>query len=287
MLDTRELLVFIRGNRPENDSAVTDPYADSAAKAGYAGVSVPILATIDANAPALASVLAHETPAFDRFAGIVVTSKRAVASFAHEFARESFPEAMRDCWRRLPFYTVGPSANTGIEAMGFTPLGSESGKAETLADFIIQHQRERSPAGPVAKPILFLCGDKKLGVLDQRLKAAGMLVCDLKVYETVASATFINDLDDVISRFHGREPSWIVFFSPSGVDMVLEAGMRAQSWFSAVKVASIGPTTSAHLQSSAINMPPDAVAKRPNAEDVVLAIAAFDEECALNSTTRR
>lgn len=222
-----------------------DPYLEAFAEAGFAAACEPVLGFAFPHQETLAERLARP----DGYAGLILTSPRAVRALESALARQP---PQRAAWTARPAYAVGPRTSEALRKIGFAPEGAEAGRAAALADVIA-----RRAAG--AKPLLFLCGNRRRETLPQQLQGAGVPFEEQEVYETHVRS----DLDFSAPPL----PDWLVFFSPSG----LEAVQQARGFDpSAVRLAAIGPTTAAALKTAGYAV--SAVAADPTPEALVRAV---------------
>ena len=126
----------------------------------------------------------------------------------------------------------------------------------------------RSAAGPeLARPLLFLAGDKAMPVLPTLLTEARVPFEQLCVYETQPRP----NLDALLAEYdaaHGATLRWVVVHSPSTVRATLPTLGR---WADrGVRLAAIGPTTAAAL--AAGGLAASAVAVTPTPTGVAAAI---------------
>ncbi|KAJ3250585.1 hypothetical protein HDU77_006495 [Chytriomyces hyalinus] len=241
-------ILFLRSAKDDEEP---DAYICAAQKEGFEAENVGVLSSVFVNEDALSLLLEQSLQK-----GVVATSARAVNALRRVW--DGVSADAKACWKKRPFFTIGPSAISTIEQMGFTPSGSESGNASNLATFIIDNLNSSGP-------LLFLSGDKSLNILQERLKEAGISLDSIMVYTTGANPQFRCQYEAAAVRL-GTRLKWIVFFSPSGVDFFLEAGLSVGQ----CSVASIGKTTSACLIERGI--PVHAEAARPNAQSLLEAI---------------
>ncbi|KAJ3196335.1 hypothetical protein HK101_009251 [Irineochytrium annulatum] len=165
-----------------------------------------------------------------------------------------------------PLYVVGKGTSRLLEARGLTTVGSDTGSADALADVIIEHR------GSANGSLLFLRGDKTLDTLSQKLKEYDIGIEELVVYETAESPTFRHELECTVVNGNAPPPDWIVFFSPSGFDIVVPL-VKDMGWWVDVKVASIGKTTARHITNHGGRV--HAQAESPNPEKLLIAIESF------------
>lgn len=225
-----------------------DPYEEAFRDAGYEPVSVPVLRFTFVNQALLRANL--ERPA--AYGGLLLTSPRAAEALAE--ALSWLPsETVR--WHARRVFAVGPATAAVLREAGFAPEGEGSGTADMLADYITRQEFDG--------PLLFLCGNRRRDVLPDRLRAAGVPLDELCVYET--------HLRDGLDLTSFRPPFWAAFFSPSGVEAVQRAGGFAAG---AVRCAAIGLTTAEALAQA--GQPPVAVAADPTPEALVAAVLRAD-----------
>lgn len=108
-------------------------------------------------------------------------------------------------WESIPFYVVGEATAAALAAIGetfghgtWTPKdirgGSQTGKSESLARFILDDLPERE-----GKALLYLTGDKNRDTLPKILAEGQVSLRNLKVYETQGSSSFESDLEKTIT----------------------------------------------------------------------------------------
>ena len=247
-------------NRPQGRSHVVllrsarddDPYEAAFREAGYSVCCQPVLAFAQVNEQALAQRLNRAA----HYAGLVVTSPRAVGALEEALDAKSGQGA---AWQDKPAFAVGPRTAEALAALGFAPQGQESGSAQELAAFIARQTFK--------EPLLFLCGNRRRDVLPNRLREAGIPFEEQRVYETHLRT----DLDLTTPAV----PDWLVFFSPSGIKAVRQAGAMQDAQLAAVRLAAIGPTTAQALREAGWGAA--AVAGRPATDALVEAIREHGE----------
>ncbi|CAG8545924.1 6099_t:CDS:10, partial [Ambispora leptoticha] len=241
------------------------------------------------NMPELSTLLKNG-PDTSKIWGIVVTSQRAVKALveAWKAAENDISHEIQIKWKSLPFFVVGNmTASIATRDLGFTPIGAkESGNAELLADFIVDfytNNKDNNATEIFTSSLLFLVGDKHLDTLVNKLKPTGINLRELTVYESTSIPDFTRELqntydNDGLNTNQVKEKripfNWVVFFSPSGVDLALPAlkNLRFWKW---IKVAAIGPTTKEHLiMNKSINV--SAVSPKPDSQSLAKAIFEYD-----------
>jgi uroporphyrinogen-III synthase len=221
-----------------------DPYEKLLDAEGFEARSIPVLQFELLNDESLRRTL--ERP--KDYDGIVVTSPRAVDALADAI---SWLPSENMLWHAKAVFAVGPRTAEAAREIGFEPVGEDSGSAENLAAFISRRH--------LARPLLFLSGDRRRGTLPDVLKEAGIGVEEVCVYRTVPRT----DLD---LRTSGK-PDWAVFFSPSGLEAVESArGLDLH----AISIAAIGETTAEALREAGYHV--RATAARPTPSALITAM---------------
>ena len=105
-------------------------------------------------------------------------------------------------WSTIPFYVVGTATGNVLRKMptsSFTPspqntIGEGSGTGEALAELIIDDQSRRAPG----LPLLYLTGDKNRDTLPSLVKAMGLDLEPIRVYETRGSRNFSTGVKELL-----------------------------------------------------------------------------------------
>ena len=223
-----------------------DPYERLLETAGFQARSIPVLRFELLNDESLRRTL--ERP--KDYDGLVVTSPRAVDALADAI---SWLPSENMLWHAKAVFAIGPRTADAARAIGFEPVGEDAGSAENLAAFISRRH--------LARPLLFLSGDRRKDTLPEVLKEAGIGVEEVCVYRTIPRT----DLD-----FRAMEqPDWAVFFSPTGLEALESArGIDLHS----VSIAAIGETTADALRKAGYHV--RAAADRPTPEALIAAMEA-------------
>jgi uroporphyrinogen-III synthase len=228
------------------------------------------------------------------YGALIFTSQRAVEAFnevvedirkEHTSVDDLLPES-------LPLYVVGPATARGLRALNLRCpiLGEETGNGEALAGFILEHYNSLYPGIP-NPPILFMVGDKRRDIIPRTLQSEQLpsdrsaRVDELVIYETGEMRSFKSNFTDIwqANAVSGRKRQWIVVFSPTGCQAMLESlGLLDVETGKAKKIASgrdtliltIGPTTRDYLMNE-FDFVPDVVAERPSPEGIAEGIRAF------------
>lgn len=230
-----------------------DPYVTAFKQAGLHAVCEPVLAFAFPNQERLRAQLERR----DRYGVLVATSPRVGTALERLFADR---EDLARTWRGTTAYAVGPKTAERLREVGLEPRGAEAGEAAALAQQII----EEAPGAD----LLFLSGNRRRDTLPDRLRAADVSFEEIVVYETHAR----QDLTLPPSR-PPLEPTWLAFFSPSGLEAVEQAGSVDLRDYC---IAAIGPTTGGTLKDAGYAV--EAVAAEPSPDDLVSAIQAAETE---------
>jgi len=183
-----------------------------------------------------------------RFAGIIVTSPRAVRALRRVFDDVGTVHAE---WEGTPAYVVGPKTGERIQNLGFKVRGEDCGTAEALVEYLAQQDLQR--------PLLFLSGDRRRDAVPEGLRAKNVSFEEQVVYET----HFRSDL----TLPPAESDAWIVFFSPSGLNAVRRASGVSLSEY---RYAAIGPTTAKALRDHGLEV--EAVADTPSPDGLMAAL---------------
>ncbi|KAL5113445.1 hypothetical protein ACEQ8H_008672 [Pleosporales sp. CAS-2024a] len=287
-------------------SAPTDSYEELFASLhgpAYAPVFVPVLEHRFKRA-ALDQVRQHVTArglvprsshGLATYGALIFTSQRAVEAFAEIVAdlRRDPSHHVDDLLpESLPFYVVGPATARGLRALNLTCpiLGDETGNGDALAAYVLQHYNNIYP-GPGKPPLLFLVGDKRRDIIPTTLQAHHLgdgrrcKVDELVIYETGEMPNFKQHFSQLWRKNAdtGCERQWVVVFSPTGCQAMLESlhlldastGRANPCSPRSIKVATIGPTTRDYLQKQ-FDFTPDVCAEKPSPEGIADGIRAFD-----------
>ena len=185
------------------------------------------------------------------YAALLATSPRAATALDRAFER--WPDC-RTAWEGRTVYVVGPKTGRRMQELGLVPEGVDTGSAEAL----VQYLREHPPSGP----LLFLSGNRRRDTIPNGLEAADIAFEEEVVYETHSRTSL--DLPPP------TQTTWLVFFSPSG----LEAVQQAEVIPSPYRIAAIGPTTAGALRDEGLSV--TAVAEQPSPDGLVAAIQQAD-----------
>ncbi|KKA26482.1 hypothetical protein TD95_005424 [Thielaviopsis punctulata] len=207
-----------------------------------------------------------------KYGGLIFTSQRAVEAFGHVLneGRKEHGTAWPSALTHVPFYSVGPATSRALTAIAgpttpFQIFGDETGNGEALAKYMLTHYRTWYPDRPVLPPMLFCVGEQRRDIIPKTLMDHALAtdqaigVDELVVYGTGEMASFEEDLRVILAEYAQRAQAprliWVVVFSPTGCDALLRNmgalgpdGLAvAGAGDERVRVATIGPTTRAHL----------------------------------------
>ena len=177
------------------------------------------------NTPQLVDVLTH----VERYSGLLVTSPRsalAVTTAVNGLDAEH-QRLVLTALQSVSVFSVGAATSRELLSLGVVCKGDAAGSADALAASL--HRDGGLPATCTEKPMVFLCGNKRRDVLPDSFRSRGLPLEELIVYETCAVA-------NVALPVECQVPQWIVFFSPSGVDVVKHLPLPWQS----IRKAAIG-----------------------------------------------
>ncbi len=226
------------------DAEAPDRYCSALGAAGWSAVCEPVLTF---RFPRQAQLRDRLDPP-DRYSALLATSPRAATALARVMAAE---DSLAEAWSGRAAYAVGPKTAGRLRSAGLRPRGADTGTAEALAARIVDDAPDAL--------LLFLSGNRRREALPEALMAAEVPFDELVVYETHTRT----DLD--VSR--PEKTSWLVFFSPSGLEAVTQAERAAVHGH---RLAAIGPTTAQALEADGHSVA--AVAEEPSPEGLVAAL---------------
>jgi uroporphyrinogen-III synthase len=182
---------------------------------------------------------------------LVVTSQRAVEALGQlDNVSKLFPK---------PVFTVGPATGAKLRQLGFVDVrGEDTGNGLTLSSEILPTVSY--------KKYLFFTGVIHRDVIPNTLNSMGATVIERTVYDTAPLPNCVEHFNSQYSQ--ADKTPWIAFFSPSGVEGVVEYLKRKPR--NTFRLAAIGPTTEAYLSDNGLS--PDCVAEKPTPEHLLEAI---------------
>lgn len=214
-----------------------DHFVEALQQAGYTAVSVSVLAFNYINEDKLKEALqkAHT------FSGIVFTSPRSVQAVVQVVApsnsRLRVKSVETSCVpSSLPCFVVGPATADAAREATFNPEGIYSGNAENLGQFILD-----TVSPEEKRPLLFPCAQIRRDTLVKKLQNTAYGVHEIVVYETGPSPSIMEDIARVMQSEH--RPDCVVFFSPSGVQVIERCVREGIFPVDQLKVFAMGPST--------------------------------------------
>ncbi|KAF1916367.1 tetrapyrrole biosynthesis, uroporphyrinogen III synthase [Ampelomyces quisqualis] len=230
------------------------------------------------------------------YGALIFTSQRAVEAFAKivEDIREQGKHAINDLLPdSVPLYVVGPATARGLRSLDLKCpiLGEHTGNGEALAAYMLEHYNALHP-GPEKSGLLFLVGDKRRDIIPKTMQADALgeerrcKIDELVIYETGEMRSFRENFTSIWRENveNGCVQQWVVVFSPTGCEAMLESlGMLdsqagrviATARREDIKIATIGPTTRDYLEDE-FSFSPDVCAEKPSPEGIAECIQAFD-----------
>lgn len=176
---------------------------------------------------------------------MVLTSPRSAEAVGLALGEENaeFKSAFDKIWKKLPVYCVGAATDqVAREILNLEDCrGSETGNAKELAEFIVKEIKAKGDIIDV-NPLLYPCSVIARDSITSILKAAGISLRKLPVYQTLPVETLESNLKEILGS---SPPEYIVFFSPSAVKYVKNAIVQNghETLFKELKFVAIGPVT--------------------------------------------
>ncbi|KAF0553298.1 Uroporphyrinogen-III synthase [Gigaspora margarita] len=259
-----------------DSTQIPDEYETKLASLSYTSIFLPVLSYVFVNIEELTKILKNGPE--KKYWGIVVTSQKAVKGLklawnnAFNNVTEDSLNKEKALWENLPFFVVGKATSKATDGLNFNALGLNSGNSESLAEYIIQFHNQNNTQNfhQNSLPLLFLTGDKRLDKLPTRLSQAGIKLEELLVYETRPDENFSTELENIVKK--NRKIDWIVFFSPSGVDVAWKSLTKLNLW-KTVKIACIGKTTGNYLEKCDIKV--HVISPKPEPESLACSINEY------------
>ncbi|RHZ88461.1 hypothetical protein Glove_22g96 [Diversispora epigaea] len=289
------LLLKERKSFDDNSIKISDEYETTFSSFTYKCIFLPVLSHDLLNIEELTKIL-KDGPE-KKYWGVVVTSQRAIEglklawnkAFQANFESSTIGdhEKITTLWKNVPFFVIGKATSEAMKDLNFNnilgPESSKSGNSQLLAEYIIQfvnknNKNNQESLIPIKNmSLLFLVGDKRRDELPSKLSQADIKLDELLVYETKQRKDFLIELDKIIKEH--KKINWVVFFSPSGVDVALDNLQKLEIW-NEIKVATIGKTTGNYLATKGIKI--HVISPKPEPETLVQNIDNY--EISLHST---
>ncbi|CAF0902624.1 unnamed protein product [Didymodactylos carnosus] len=184
------------------------------------------------------SLLKEYLKNWTKYYGIIFTSKRAVDAVQFVLKDE---QNLIEQWKKKKLYCEGPAtAKLVNELFCAQSVGSETGTAEKLAEFIVKDVNRDEKFC-----LLFPCAEMRNDKLPERLTQANIAFDELTVYGTTISASLESELKDYLVE---KKPDVLGFFSPSGFNNVYEISKKVGLDLENCCIVSIGDTTSKRVR---------------------------------------
>ncbi|XP_071525943.1 uroporphyrinogen-III synthase-like [Panulirus ornatus] len=242
-------IVWLLKSCEESDSR----YKDTLTRNGFSPVHIPVLSFRFCNQGPLKNSLQNPLD----HSGIIFTSQRAVEAVAEIYSKLSI-----DChhaWSEKKVFVIGEATGRAVQRLlKLSYIGQESGNAQQLAPIIIRETIAFD------KPLLYPCGNLGRDELPKLLVKHDRDFRALISYETSQHTELKCTIQKLISE---RLPSYMVFFSPSGVNFTLSVLKSLDVSVTGVKIIAIGPTTNTALVEQ--NIPVSGVCPSPTPEGLL------------------
>ncbi|KAG1446182.1 hypothetical protein G6F56_009657 [Rhizopus delemar] len=251
-----------------------DKYYDLFVNSNYTPEFIPVLDYKLCNLDILKDILSLG-PTYETITGLILTSQKSVHTLNKAYKMTQINDQVRDQWRRLPVYIVGPQTE---QLLYECPLFEQAHRdhwiqapraAELVNSMVEDLKRRPFKGGP-----LFLAGDKRRDLIPQTLDKAGIPFRELQSYATCAHP----DLTRRLESLEKREAQWAVYFSPSGLKYIQSSFPKSKLLqpSNSLKIAVIGPTTGDYIKE--LGLPVKVVAEKPDAQHLVNGMVQFDKK---------
>ncbi|KAK7058748.1 hypothetical protein SK128_023752 [Halocaridina rubra] len=209
-----------------------DRYSDALSRSGFKPELVPTLTFKFINQTPLKTAL--ENP--QDLSGIIFTSPRAVNAVTQIYSTLNVNYHYQ--WSEKKIFAIGEATSAAIQKnLRLNSIGKESGNAQQLAPIIIKE------TVAFDKPLLYPCGNLGRDELPKLLASQDRDFRALTCYETTEHP----NLKSTLQKLKDEQPAYIVFFSPSGVNITLAIFKALGFSLTNIKVIAIGPTTNTAL----------------------------------------
>ncbi len=204
------------------------------------GADVIFLPLISIAPPADLEPLRQAAAHCDDYDWIIFTSVNAVRIFSAEL-----PHSAKNCKARVA--TVGAATREAAEQIGFTvSLMPEKYVAESLVEAFCEYDLNE-------RRILIPSASVTRDVIPAELRKRGAKVHVVEAYRTIVPP----DAEQKAAiLFQEPYPDWIIFASPSAVESLIR--LTGVTSLQRVKIATIGPITSAAVQKHHLNVAAEA-----------------------------
>jgi uroporphyrinogen-III synthase len=225
---------------------------------------VPLLVSTSIGAAALREAL---NASIDD--ALLFTSMRALEAF-----RDAVSASGDDCWSRVSVFALGSRQCEFVRVQlqqhvncSFSSIqGDQCRNADELAALVLAHV---SPARPAH--VHFLCGEKRMPTIESMLSRDANVELRVTPLYRTAPVAELAPLGELIGD-RSNEAPWLVFFSPSGVEIVAtrHADNRRVA-AECARIACIGETTARAVREQ-LGCEPAAVACEPTPDALAAAI---------------
>ncbi|KAN0041644.1 hypothetical protein ACTFIV_004188 [Dictyostelium citrinum] len=293
-------IVFFKSPKINCNNEIDDPYYQNFKNDGYNTEYIKVL-VIDYNYDNLKYL--YDSSSDIEYFGIIFTSSnsiKSIDSFLSSFSKEKNnckydQETQFFINNKLKFkniYIIGEtSCNLFIKLFGKyisqNLIVVESNATDLAKRITIDYNNnQNNNNNNNKKPLLYFCGNQRREELPTYLYNNNIQLKELITYQSQVSDDSINDILNLVKRVLQSntimEIYWLVFFSPSGVDFVMETidnqlstlSLSRTSFFdNKIKVAAIGKTTENSLKN--YNIKVDIVSPFPNAQSLFSAISNY------------
>ncbi|XP_064603951.1 uroporphyrinogen-III synthase-like [Liolophura sinensis] len=239
-MESKKKVVLFRCPSQVDDDR--DPYEKLLSSSECCVSSIPVLEFDFQNLEDLSMAVTN----VQDYSGIVFTSPRAVEAVQRVLPMISAWDEVKTKWKERPAFAVGKTTCNQARDLGFTVTGEDTGNARNLSTFILDSIHRG------AKPLLYPCGNLKQDTLSKVMSENGQRLKEIVVYKTSQNS----NLEDLISEHLQKEglPSYLVYFSPSGVRYTQDILHRHGVPLDHIQVVAIGPSTEEELKKHKISV---------------------------------
>lgn len=170
----------------------------------------------------------------ESYEGVIFTSPRSIYATQQSLAND---DRIKKNWSDKKNFTIGDSSHSlARELLSLESNGKESGNAQNLSPIIIEDYKRNN----LCRPFLFPCGNQKQDILGDNLRAHGIQLEYVEVYETIPHPNLESAVKEIKCN---SDIDFIVYFSPSGVKYSLPFVKTHEIDLSKIKLIAIGPST--------------------------------------------
>ncbi|XP_073969932.1 uroporphyrinogen-III synthase-like isoform X2 [Rhodnius prolixus] len=185
--------------------------------------------------------------------GIIFSSPRCVKAVS--MAADDITK-----WENHRIFVVGEKTGKLVETdLGLRTEGGSSGNAKALAEYILKQD--------INKPLLLPCGNLSRETLSKTLNDGGIKFDRIVVYTTITNPNVESNIKEVFDKLKIR---YILYFSPSAVNVTFPIFTKLGLDLDLIKWAAIGPTTESELLKHSVQV--TIVAESPTPEHFAAAL---------------